>query len=369
MSLRASMIGENIASDRKSQPTMSDFRALVFDLYAHKPQIYWPDMLLSAALGWSGLIFAATRARFDWLLVVAVLISAFAFLRAVLFIHELSHFRKGVLPGFSLIWNLVVGLPLLAPSFMYVGTHTDHHKRTLYGTINDPEYLPLGHFGRARIVRFLLEMLVVPLLLVLRYGVLTPLSWLIPPLRRVVVAKMSALVVNPEYQRKAPKGSAKNYWIFLETLIFAWLAMVVTMLVTGRWTTQVVYVWYAMSALLALINQVRTLTAHLYQNDGGEISTIDQLLDSCNVKGIPLLTEMVYPVGLRHHALHHLLADMPYHNLGQAHRRLLAKLPEDSPYCRTNYSGTWAIIKELWRSAGASDGEPSRWKKEKNQGV
>ncbi|HWP26768.1 MAG TPA: hypothetical protein VNL39_10545 [Xanthobacteraceae bacterium] len=38
------------------------------------------------------------------------------------------------------------------------------------------------------------------------------------------------------------------------------------------------------------------------------------------------------PIGLRYHALHHLLPNLPSHAFGRARRRLLAQLPADSPY-------------------------------------
>ena len=148
-------------------PSLLDFRKLVEDLYQHDVVLYWVDMVLAALVGWGGLVAAVERGVFDLVTAGFMLASAFGFLRAVLFIHELSHFRRGVMPGFSLAWNLLVGVPLLVPSFMYVGTHTDHHKRTLYGTIRDPEYLPLASLGRGRMIRFVLEMLLVPPLLVI----------------------------------------------------------------------------------------------------------------------------------------------------------------------------------------------------------
>ncbi|MCB9834313.1 MAG: fatty acid desaturase [Planctomycetes bacterium] len=346
-------------------PSLLDFRKLVEDLYQHDVVLYWVDMVLAALVGWGGLVAAVERGVFDLVTAGFMLASAFGFLRAVLFIHELSHFRRGVMPGFSLAWNLLVGVPLLVPSFMYVGTHTDHHKRTLYGTIRDPEYLPLASLGRGRMIRFVLEMLLVPPLLVIRYGLLTPLSWLLPPLRRLVIGKMSALAINPDYDRALPTGGEARRFVLLEALILAWIVVVAIMLASHRWPLQALWVWYGITATVAIINQVRTLAAHVYSNDGGEISTIDQLLDSCNVRGLPIITELCFPVGLRYHALHHLLADMPYHNLGKAHRRLVAGLPADSPYHRVNYSGLIAVARELWRRAGGNHGLPEAWKKDR----
>ena len=73
-----------------------------------------------------------------------MLVAALALYRALLFIHELTHIHRDALPGFRLAWNVLVGIPLLTPSFMYEGVHTLHHARTRYGTAEDPEYLPLG---------------------------------------------------------------------------------------------------------------------------------------------------------------------------------------------------------------------------------
>ena len=38
----------------------------------------------------------------------------------------------------------LLGVPLLVPSFLYEGVHNQHHAKLYYGTIDDPEYLPLA---------------------------------------------------------------------------------------------------------------------------------------------------------------------------------------------------------------------------------
>ena len=40
--------------------------------------------------------------------------------------------------GFRLVWNLIVGVPLLVPSFMYEGVHNLHHAKRYYGTARTP---------------------------------------------------------------------------------------------------------------------------------------------------------------------------------------------------------------------------------------
>ncbi len=71
-----------------------------------------------------------------------------------------------------------------------------------------------------------------------------------------------------------------------------------------------------------------------------------QYLDSVNVPG-GFLPYLWAPVGLRYHALHHLLPSMPYHALGEAHRRLSAHLGTGSTYQRANYPGLLPLMGRL----------------------
>jgi fatty acid desaturase len=90
---------------------------------------------------------------------------------------------------------------------------------------------------------------------------------------------------------------------------------------------------YLLLFVMFFVNSIRTLVAHRYRNGKAiEVSFSDQFLDSVNVEGHPLVMELLAPVGLRYHALHHLFPSMPYHNLGVAHRRLCSRLPKDSAY-------------------------------------
>src|SRR5438067_1831308 len=52
-------------------------------------------------------------------------LSAFALFRASYFNHELAH-HAGELPGFEIVWNVSVGIPLLIPSYLY-SDHLNHH--------------------------------------------------------------------------------------------------------------------------------------------------------------------------------------------------------------------------------------------------
>jgi fatty acid desaturase len=93
-------------------------------------------MLGSALIGY-GALFATMALR--WPLALASgLVAVLALYRAGSFIHELTHIKKGAVKGFRFTWNLIVGVPLMVPSFMYEGVHNQHHAKTYYGTANDP---------------------------------------------------------------------------------------------------------------------------------------------------------------------------------------------------------------------------------------
>ena len=78
---------------------------------------------------------------------------------------------------------------------------------------------------------------------------------------------------------------------------------------------------------------------------------VDQLLDSVNYPNSGLSGLIWAPVGMRYHALHHLFPTLPYHNLDEAHRRLIVALPADSPYRQTSSPSLPASLWQLWQIA------------------
>ena len=71
------------------------------------------------------------------------------------------------------------------------------------------------------------------------------------------------------------------------------------------------------------------------------------MLDSVTMDNDSPLAVLINPVGLRYHATHHLFPSLPYHNMRAAHKRLLEKLPADSPYRRTVEHSIWPVIRDL----------------------
>lgn len=322
-------------------------RDLTKDLGEAKPSIYWPDMIGSALLGYAGVAGAILASGLGVKLLFG-LVGALAFYRALMFIHELTHIHRDALPGFRLGWNLMVGIPLLVPSFMYENVHTLHHKRTQYGTIEDPEYLPLALMKPWSLPLFVLVALLAPIGLILRFAVLVPLGFVIPPLRRMVWERASALSINPEFRRRPaePEFRSRVLWQEIGGMLWAWTLL----------GSAFAFGWAplltagAVLSLTAVLNQLRTLVAHLWENEGEAMTVTAQFLDSVNVPPPGLAAEVWAPVGLRYHALHHLMPSMPYHDLPEAHRRLRKELGFESTYEGANHPGMLHLVGRIARS-------------------
>jgi fatty acid desaturase len=164
-------------------------------------------------------------------------------------------------------------------------------------------------------------------------------------------------VIDPSYARPVPAPKEWRIWRIQEVLCLLYLlavaALVAARVLPVSWVVQA----YAVAVFVLTINAVRTLAAHRYRHAPDESHTlVEQLLDSINHPRHPVVTEVWAPVGLRFHALHHLFPGLPYHALPEAHRRLTAGLPPDSPYHQVNSPGLWASLRQLWRDARAASG-------------
>lgn len=338
-----------LAQTREEQSADDRARELVRDLHSPNPRIFWADLVGTAAVGW--IAFIAGVALNSYLSFLAFTIASLALYRGLCFIHELTHIRSKSLPGFDTAWNLLFGVPLLLPSFMYVGVHQDHHKLSTYGTDRDPEYLPFAK-SNLMMVFFIAHSVLIPLFLAVRFTLLAPAGFLVPAFRRWLAVHASALSMNLAYEREVTQDLLRSMRIW-EVAAFALAVAILTSAFAGVLQWRVLAAWYLVTAAVCVINTLRTLGAHDYESDGNALDRSKQLLDSIDTPGA-VWTELWAPVGLRYHALHHYFPGIPYHNLPEAHRRLISALPAGAPYHETLSSGLWHSLGRLYAKGRAA---------------
>ncbi|MEM7225457.1 MAG: fatty acid desaturase [Pseudomonadota bacterium] len=353
-------MSESAESRGKALP-LEEMRALIADLDRPKPWIYWVDFLTSVTLGWGAFAASLMLAPISVLQIILILVSGAALYRGLAFIHEITHLRQDGVPGFRLAWNLLCGVPVLIPDFMYVGIHLVHHTKRGYGTGRDAEYLPFTSRSKGFLLGQVPGLLVLPMMALIRFGLLSPLSLVIPPLRQWVKEHMSAVSMKLPYKRALPsKRTDWRWWRLEETGCSVLVLGVAAGIAAGFLPVALAVHWYLVLVTITLLNFVRAIGAtHRYSGDESVMSFSEQFDDSVNVTGSSPLTLIICPVGLRFHALHHLFPALPYHGLGAAHRRLAEALPPDSPYAAASVPGILAGCAQLWRSAGTGAVLPS----------
>ncbi|AKS41824.1 fatty acid desaturase family protein [Wenzhouxiangella marina] len=329
----------------------------VADLFGHRPVLYWADLLLSAAAAWSGTVLYFMATPFSGWQLLGLLVAGIAFYRAGTFMHEIIHMPRGVLVNFRRAWNLLIGVPLLMPWVLY-RNHIGHHTRAHFGTPDDGEYLPLAAAPLRDTLLYLVKVPLLSLMAFARFAIAAPLSWLIPPLRRWLLERGSAYVSNPYYRKPFPKKD-RRHLLIVEALCLAWVLFWVGMTVFGPVEPIHWLMAWVLHAFTLGLNWVRNLAAHRYDNPGQAMSHIAQLQDAVNITGQTWLTCWLFPVGLRYHALHHLFPGLPYHSMGEAHRRLVDRFGPDSPYAAANHSSFFRVVGQLLRSASDTRPEAS----------
>jgi fatty acid desaturase len=344
--LRAGL-GEPVTDTDESMRFVRQAHGLVRDLLEPHRARYWADLLVTLTIVYAA--FAVSVAAVSPALrTVALIVCALAAYRAAVFTHEIAHRPPGSFTIFTVVWNVLCGIPFCMPSFLY-GDHKGHHAKAAYGTRADSEYFQLASRLRVRVLVFLPLALVSPVLGPLRFLVLTPLALAARPLDRVIWTRASSLYnMNESYRRPwDAHARSRSRWL-QEIAACAWAWAVVVLVITGRVSWTVIGTAYAVFALWMAVNQVRTLAAHRYANRAAApLSHLDQVLDTNTFSHGRWLPPLWAPLGMRYHALHHLMPAMPYHAMGRAHRRLLERLPPHSPYHATVKRNLWQGVTSM----------------------
>ncbi len=323
---------------------------LVADLQTANPRIFWSDFSVSAVVGWSAFALAVVWPAWSVPALAAALVSSLALYRCLCFTHEITHLKRRAVAGFETVWNLLIGVPLLLPSFTYVGVHQSHHSLSTYGTQQDPEYLPFAS-SRAMILVFAVQSaFLVPVLLLLRFLVLAPLGLLVPPFHGFLERHASSFSMNPKYRRLMSAAAARTMRLWECAILLFWGAAGAATYV-GFLPVRALGVWLGVLIVVSFLNTLRVLGAHEYESDGSIRDRRGQLADSIDTPG-GWWTELWAPVGLRYHALHHYFPGIPYHNLGLAYGRIVATASCRSEYVEYSSPSLKHSLAELYRKAG-----------------
>jgi fatty acid desaturase len=370
--MRAGSIAETAGSETPRRPTavargsaidrqaaidafsVKEAQAIVRHLFPRRPALYFADLAATMLIVYLT-AFVYLSPGVSALQIAAGAVCGCALFRAGMFIHEIQHMRRGEMPGFIIAWNLVYGIPMLLPSFMYAN-HRDHHDQRTFGTERDGEYRIYTTRALAQVAEHFLVPLVAPLALVLRFLVLGPVSLLCPPLRRWVLENATTMGQFGKAQRFSPDDN-HALWAIMELAAFAVIVAAIALLATGLMPWSVVAKGYVLGVLAIELNAMRDFTAHRFASVGRPMTHAQQLADSNNNVGRSLANHLLYPIGMRYHALHHLFPALPYHSMGAAHRLLMERLPPGSIYRDTCRSGFLETAGDLVRRAMAQSRE------------
>jgi fatty acid desaturase len=162
--------------------------------------------------------------------------------------------------------------------------------------------------------------------------------------------------MNESYRRPWDAEAARPARWMPELAASAWAWSLAVLVATERvaWSTagQV----YLVFLLWMLLNQLRTLAAHRYSNRSAQpLTHAGQVADTNTFARGRWLPGLWAPLGMRYHALHHLVPALPYHAMAEAHWRLIERLPPGSPYRATLQPGLGSALAAMLRApAGVS---------------
>jgi fatty acid desaturase len=345
----------------ESFKSTGDIRSLINDLFKVRAHVYWLDFFCTIAVAWGG-FWAALQVPWTapfwkaaWLITCIL-----AFFRGLLFVHEIFHRAGRISTAFRWAWNGLCGMPFFLPDYIYLA-HAYHHRTASFSTKDDAEYVPVAWQRPLEILAPFAIFPFMPLLMAVRFLLLSPISLIAGGrLREWLLRHASTLKMNPWFEWKNISKEDRRTGARQDLLCFGgWAVFLVLFHRIGGW--QILLQWYLVAYGLLAINHLRSLARHRYTNAGGDpVSSDAQLLDSVTIAGFSPLAVVLMPVGLRYHALHHMFPTLPYHALGQAHRRLVQSLPKDHLYFKTYETDFYSALRNFACTVVAHQASPRK---------
>ena len=294
-------------------------------------RIFWTDLIITFLLSWPLFFFAVfSEGPISYL---SFIISVFAIYRGTIFIHEVVHFEKE-LSGFRIFFNLLFGWPNCFPAYLYT-PHFFHHGKKTYGTKKDPEYMYLGDKKPITMIAPLIVAFILPIFHFIRFA-LVPLFYPImtEKMKFFIFENFSTLVMDVKYKRRKRYPNELNQMVLndLACCLYKWVPLLA---IYYGYLPVKALVFYIIALYCSMVlNMYRAKFNHKYENPNTPMTDMGQLYENVTIEG-SILSELWSPTALRFHTIHHVVQDIPYHNLKKAHEKLKRELPKDHPYFQT----------------------------------
>lgn len=326
------------------------------DFFRLNPTRYWFDFLLNLLLAYGFATAFLMLPIGSWLQLAAFPFALFWLYRVTSLVHEVAHLRRGEMTAFKVTWNLLVGIITFSPSPFFTRHHRDHHSPKYFGSSRDPEYKRnmFTHGSMIGLTYFFLTILVTPGIVFLRF-LLVPLFWSWPRLREWVWMHAShlSMTFSPNYHAMRSPDERRNIAL-VEWLCCARALQILLSVSLGGVTWTRLPLLYALGLGVLCLNMLRFMADHHGKSHGDVMEFEEHILDSCNYSGKDILTRIMFPFGIRYHALHHLFPSLPYHQLAAVHQSLSKGLSPQNPYHQLEQHSWWRVAK--------SSLIPSAWK-------
>jgi fatty acid desaturase len=348
---RAESTGERPPNDGDDSFPAKQIKELLADYKDPIAWIYWTDYLVFVALGFSSLICSVLVSN-AWLSTVSLLISLLSFYRALGFIHETVHQKhRRFMRLFVPVWNIVSGSLFFVMTFYYQ-CHLSHHSRLHYGTPSDPQYANFIERKPPVLFFLVVQSILAPVFFAVRALIIAPLHLLVPSIRPFVLRYLSSFA-RPGYKARYSRTDKRRIARYEIAHLLIWAGIFLAFYL-GYIDQQFALHWLFVLFGVFALNSFRILGEHRYDygNTDQQRSPEQVFFDSYNYT--PLISELLYTTGLRYHALHHLVASIPYHNLPKAHRAIVDKLGPGSAYASVSSTSHLKNVCDLLRRTQAS---------------